>query len=470
MTAPEGESGATGPAADDDAPMELLSGWSRTPVSAAHVVRPGSRDELASAAKLAGPRGLIPRGLGRAYGDSAMNAGGTVVVSTGVSGLLELDDATGVARVLAGTSLHELMQVVVPRGWFPPVTPGTRYITIGGAIAADIHGKDHHVGGSFGRHVRSLVLAQPDGTNLTLTPESRPEEFWATVGGMGLTGTILEATIALHPIPTSMLAVDTDRVPDLDTALAVLRDGADRHRYSVAWLDLLVSGRQLGRSVITQADFAPVEALDGSRKLAADPLRYEAMEPVPAPPLPSGLLNRLSIRAFNELYYRYAPRERRGELQSITRYFYPLDIAGGWNRMYGRQGFLQWQFMVPFGEEETLRELIEALAQQDAGSFLTVLKMFGEASPGHLSFPGPGWTLALDVPSTCKGLGPLLDRLDRRVADVGGRLYLAKESRMRAELVPVMYPRLDEWRAVRDRLDPDRRHTSDLARRLRLLG
>ena len=462
MSAPEAD-----PAAPD--PMELLSGWSRTPVSAAHVVRPGSRDELASAAKLAGARGLIPRGLGRAYGDSAMNAGGTVVVSTGVSGLLELDDATGVARVLAGTSLHELMRLVVPRGWFPPVTPGTRYITIGGAIAADIHGKDHHVGGSFGRHVRSLVLAQPDGTNLTLTPEAHADAFWATVGGMGLTGTILEATIALHPIPTSMLAVDTDRVPDLDTALAVLQEGAEHHRYSVAWLDLLVSGRQLGRSVITQADFAPVEALAGGRT-PADPLTYDAMEPVPAPPLPSGLLNRLSIRAFNELYYRYAPRERRGELQSITRYFYPLDIAGGWNRMYGRRGFLQWQFMVPFGEEATLRELIESLAQQDAGSFLTVLKMFGEASPGHLSFPGPGWTLALDVPSTCKGLGPLLDRLDRRVADVGGRLYLAKESRMRPELVPVMYPRLDEWREVRDRLDPDRRLISDLARRLRLIG
>jgi decaprenylphospho-beta-D-ribofuranose 2-oxidase len=447
---------------------EVLSGWGNTPRSAAHVVRPTTRDELATAGKEAGPRGVIARGLGRAYGDSAMNAGGTVVVSTGVSGVLSLDDATGEARVLGGTSLDTLMREVVPRGWFPPVTPGTRYITIGGAIAADVHGKDHHAAGSFGQHVRSMVLAQPDGTCLTLTPDTRHDEFWATCGGMGLTGTVVEATVALYPIATSRLLVDTDRVPDLDTLLVLLREGGARHRYSVAWVDLLATGKHLGRSVLTQGDFAPVEALPSSRH--GDPLHYDPMEPLPAPPLPSGALNRLSIRAFNELYYRYAPRQRRDEVQSITRFFYPLDMAGGWNRWYGDRGFLQWQFLLPFGEEDTLRELIEALAAHDAGSFLTVLKYFGEASPGHLSFPGPGWTLSLDVPAATSGLAELLDRLDQRVADAGGRLYFAKESRMRADLVPVMYPRLDEWRAVRDRLDPDRRLTSDLARRLRLLG
>lgn len=447
---------------------EVIGGWGNTPRSSAHVVRPETRDELASAGKAVGPRGLIARGLGRAYGDSAMNAGGTVVVSTEVSGVLALDAAAGEARVLAGTSLDELMRAVVPRGWFPPVTPGTRYITIGGAIAADVHGKDHHAAGSFGQHVRSLVLAQPDGTCLTLTPEAQPDEFWATCGGMGLTGTIVEATIALYPIATSRLLVDTDRVPDLDTLLTLLREGGANHRYSVAWVDLLATGRHLGRAVLTQGDFAPLDALPAGRR--ADALRYQPLEPVPAPPLPSGALNRLSIRAFNELYYRYAPRRRRDELQSITKFFYPLDMADGWNRWYGSRGFLQWQFLLPFGQEALLREVIEALSAQDAGSFLTVLKYFGAASPGHLSFPGPGWTLSLDVPAACSGLAELLDRLDRKVADAGGRLYFAKESRMRAELVPVMYPRLDEWRAVRDRLDPDRRITSDLARRLHLLG
>ncbi len=445
-----------------------MSGWGLTPRSAARVVRPQTADELAAAGTTAGARGLIARGLGRAYGDSAMNAGGTVAVATGASGLLGFDDAAGTVRVLAGTSLDDLMRAVVPRGWFPPVTPGTRYITIGGAIAADVHGKDHHAAGSFGRHVRSLVLARPDGSTVTLTPEAMPEAFWATCGGMGLTGTVVEATVALYPIASSRLAVDTDRVPDLDTLLGLLREGGTRHRYSVAWVDLLATGRHLGRSVLTQGNFAPVAALPAAR--GGDPLHYDPMEPAPVPPLPSGALNRLSIRAFNELYYRYAPRRRRDEVQSITRFFYPLDMAGGWNRWYGTRGFLQWQFLLPFGEEALLRSIVEALAGHDAGSFLTVLKYFGDASPGHLSFPGPGWTLSLDVPARTRGLAELLDGLDRQVADAGGRVYFAKDSRMRPDLVPVMYPRLDEWRAVRDRLDPERRITSDLARRLRLLG
>jgi decaprenylphospho-beta-D-ribofuranose 2-oxidase len=449
--------------------MELVSGWGLTPVSASHVVQPASRDEMASAAKGAGPRGMIPRGLGRAYGDSAMNAGGTVLVSTEVSGVLELDERTGVARVLAGTSLHDLMRQVVPKGWFVPVTPGTRYITVGGAIAADVHGKDHHASGCFGQHVRSMVLALPDGTTLTLTPESHPEEFWATCGGMGLTGTILEATIGLYPIETSRLLVDVDRVPDLDTALATLAEGGDRHRYSVAWVDLLARGGTLGRSVLTQGDFAPRDALEGRHR--ADPLAYDPMEPVPLPPMPSGVINRLSMRAFNELWFRKAPRSRHGDLQSISTFFYPLDMFARWNRMYGPKGFLQWQFVIPFGAEDTLREILETLASgHDAPSALTVLKYFGESDPGPLSFPGPGWTFALDVPGGHHGLGPVLDRLDRRVADVGGRLYFAKESRMRPELVPVMYPRLDEWRAVRDQLDPDRQMVSDLARRLHLVA
>jgi decaprenylphospho-beta-D-ribofuranose 2-oxidase len=452
--------------------FELVSGWGRTPVSASRVVRATTRDDLASAGKTAGPRGYIARGLGRAYGDSAMNAGGTVVVATEVSGVLELDEATGIVRALAGTSLDALLRAVVPRGWFVPVTPGTRYVTVGGAIAADVHGKDHHASGCFGQHVRSMVLALPDGTSLTLTPDSHPDEFWATCGGMGLTGTIVEATIALYPIETSLLLVDSDRAPDLDAALAMLSEGGGIHRYSVAWVDLLAGGRHLGRSVLTQGNFAPRDALPARHKHRSDPLAYDPVEPIPTPPLPSGVINRLTMRAFNEFWFRKAPRHRQGELQSIGKFFYPLDMAAQWNRMYGPRGFLQWQFLLPFGAEDTLREIIEALAAcPEAPSALTVLKYFGESDPGPLSFPGPGWTFALDVPGGARGgLGDLLDRLDRRVADVRGRLYFAKESRMRPELVPVMYPRLDEWREVRDRLDPDRQLVSDLARRLRLIA
>jgi decaprenylphospho-beta-D-ribofuranose 2-oxidase len=450
---------------------EIVTGWGRNPTSASTVARPSTPDELAMAVKAAGPRGAIARGLGRAYGDCAMNAGGLVVNATGVSGLLELDNTAGTARVLAGTSIGDLLREIVPQGWFVPVTPGTRNVTIGGAIAADAHGKDHHATGSFGAHVRSMVLALPDGTRRTLTARDDPEEFWATCGGLGLTGTVIEATIDLHPIETSLLRVDTDRVPDLDTLLALLIEGGRRHRYSVAWVDFLARGRSLGRSVLTQGDFATLDDLPKRGRHAGEPLGFSPGPAFPTPSaVPGGLLNRASIAAFNEVWYRRAPRSRRDELQSIGKFFYPLDMVEGWNRMYGPRGFLQWQCLVPFGAEDVLREFVEALSTHRAPSFLAVLKYFGEGDPGPLSFPGPGWTLALDVPSTDVDLGPLLDRLDDRLIEAGGRVYLAKDSRMRPELLPAMYPRLDEWRHVRDRMDPDRRLTSDLARRLGLRG
>jgi decaprenylphospho-beta-D-ribofuranose 2-oxidase len=299
--------------------MELVTGWGRTPVTASHVSRPSSPDELAKAALDAGPRGVITRGLGRAYGDAAMNAGGLVVDATGVTGILDLDPTTGVVRVLAGTSLDDLMRVTVPQGWFLPVTPGTKFVTVGGAIASDVHGKDHHAAGTFGTHVRSLVLGLPDGSMRTLTPEATPEEFWATCGGMGLTGAIIEATVALRPIETSRIAVDTDRAPDLDSLLAQLTEGEERYRYSVAWIDLLARGKQLGRSVLYQGDFATREQLaaDRGRRDVGDPLAFDPPQLLPAPPAPSGLLNRFTIRAFNELWFRKEPRHRRDELQTI---------------------------------------------------------------------------------------------------------------------------------------------------------
>jgi decaprenylphospho-beta-D-ribofuranose 2-oxidase len=452
--------------------MELVTGWGRTPVSASHVSRPSSPDELAKAALDAGPRGVITRGLGRAYGDAAMNAGGLVVEATGVSGILDLDPTTGVVRVLAGTSLDDLMRVTVPQGWFLPVTPGTKFVTVGGAIASDVHGKDHHAAGTFGTHVRSLVLGLPDGSIRTLTPEATPEEFWATCGGMGLTGAIIEATVALRPIETSRISVDTDRAPDLDSLLAQLTEGEERYRYSVAWIDLLARGRHLGRSVLYQGDFATREQLvaDKGSEDIGDPLAFDPPQLVPAPPAPSALLNRFTIRAFNELWFRKEPRHRRDELQTITKFFYPLDMIDRWNRLYGARGFLQWQCLVPFGQETLLRSVVESIATSRTASFLAVLKRFGPANPGPISFPAAGWTVNLDIPAGDGALADLLRRLDREIADCGGRVYLAKDSVLHPDLVPRMYPRLDEWRAVRNRLDPDHHITSDLARRLRLLG
>jgi decaprenylphospho-beta-D-ribofuranose 2-oxidase len=423
------------------------------------------------AAKAAGPRGAIARGLGRSYGDQAMNAGGLVVDATRVSGVLELDTREGTARVLAGTSLRELLHEVVPQGWFVQVTPGTSNVTVGGAIANDVHGKGHHATGSFGSHVRSLVLAAPDGTRRVLTPGDTPREFWATCGGMGLTGTILEATIGLRPIGTSLLRVDTDRAPDFDTLLDLLVEGGRTHPYSVAWVDALAKGRSLGRAVLDQGDFATLDDLPARDKRRADPLAYRPAPSAPSLPVaPNWLLNRATIAAANEAWYRKAPKRRRGHLTSIDGFWYPLDAVDSWPRMYGPRGFLQWQCLVPFGAEDTLRRIVEAIAHHPAPSFVSVLKYFGEANPGPMSFPHPGWTFTIDVPTDVDGLGPFLDRVDEWVLEAGGRLYLAKDSRMRPEHVPLMYPRLDEWREVRDGMDPDRRLTSDLARRLNLLG
>jgi decaprenylphospho-beta-D-ribofuranose 2-oxidase len=441
-----------------------LTGWGRNPVSASDVIDPVSPGEVDSALAAAPERGLIARGLGRCYGDAAQNAGGAVV-ETAFLQSFDVDVERGVVTASGGTSLDTLMRALVPRGYFVPVTPGTRQVTVGGAIAADIHGKNHHKKGSWCTHVESFRLATPTGT-FDVSPESDPDLFWATAGGMGLTGVVLDATFRCPPIETSRLLVDTRRAPDLDAVMSVMEQTDDDYDYTVAWIDLVTGGRSLGRSVLTSGRFAQRDEIDAHDP---DPLGFAPYLTVPTPPwFPPGLLNKLSVRAFNELWFRKAPVERRDEIQTITQFFHPLDMVEGWNRIYGRRGFLQWQFVVPFEAESTLRHVVETLSTTGCTSFFAVLKRMGAADPGPLSFPAPGWTLALDIPVS-SGIAPVLDRLDEEVADAGGRIYLAKDSRMRAELMPRMYPRLAEWRDVRRRVDPDGVLQSDLARRLRLV-
>jgi decaprenylphospho-beta-D-ribofuranose 2-oxidase len=442
-----------------------LTGWGRTSPSVATVHSAGDDAELVRLVTDAGLRGVLARGLGRSYGDAAQNGGGVVVDMTTRHRVLSVDPESALVEVEAGVSLDELMRLLLPRGLFVPVSPGTRQVTVGGAIAADIHGKNHHVDGSFGCHVAAMDLLCADGTIRALTPES--ELFWATVGGMGLTGLVLRATLRMKKVESAYCLVDTERCADLDDLLARMAEGDDRYTYSVAWIDCLARGSSLGRSVLTRGWPATRDQLPP--KLREHSLDFAPRQVAVAPPIfPSGLLNRASVAAFNEAWYRKAPRERRGEIQGIAAFFHPLDGVAQWNRIYGPRGFLQYQFVVPFGAEETLRRCIQLLGDTGQASFLAVLKRFGQPSGGHLSFPTPGWTLALDIPLGSPVLGDLLDRLDQEVIAAGGREYLAKDSRLPASAIAQMYPRLEQWRDIRAAADPDGVFTSDLARRLRL--
>jgi decaprenylphospho-beta-D-ribofuranose 2-oxidase len=355
----------------------------------------------------------------------------------------------------------------VPAGFFVPVTPGTRDVTIGGAIAADIHGKNHHADGSIAQHVERLTLQTPNGT-FELSPTDDTELFWATAGGMGLTGVITEATLRLRRIETSVMLVEAERAVDIDDVMSRMVDADGRHQYSVAWIDCLARGRDLGRAVLTCADHATAEDLTGRWKRPAR--RYESRTPVGAPRwVPSNLLNHTTVRAFNEMWFRRAPRHRTVGLESIESYFYPLDAVRNWNRLYGPAGLRQYQYVVPDSEAATVRATLECISDAGLASFLAVLKRFGPQRGGPLAFPMPGWTLAFDVAASAPGLEPLLQRLDRLIVDAGGRVYLAKDSRLCAGVLADMYPDLDRFREVRARVDPDGRLQSDLGRRLQLI-
>ncbi|QVQ54293.1 FAD-binding oxidoreductase [Spiractinospora alimapuensis] len=449
----------------------LFSGWGGTSPTVAHRLRATSVEEVSVALTEAGEpgadRGLIPRGLGRSYGDAAQCAGGRVLDCTGLTGPIHLDPERGVVTAPAGTAFADLIAHLLPRGYFPPVVPGTRHVTLGGAVAADIHGKNHHVDSSIGAHIRSLRLVTPDGCGRHLSPDHDPDLLWATVGGMGLTGVITEVELAALPVTSGHLRVDTLRLPDLDAAFAAMSDDAGDHRYSVAWLDLLARGRHLGRGVLTRANHADHDELPLAARRGT--LRYAPTTPLAVPVTPPlSPLTPLSVAAFNTAYFHRAPRRRQDEPQTITRYFHPLDGVGGWNRLYGSAGLLQYQCAVPHGAESVLRRIVETCSRARVPAFLAVLKRLGPPTPGPLSFPLPGWTLALDLPAGLPGASAMLTHFDTWVAAAGGRVYLAKDARTHPDSLAAMYPRLPEWRRTRHRVDPHRRLTSDLARRLEL--
>ena len=448
------------------ADTKTLSGWGRTNPVTAQVVQPSSVEQLQELISGAPHRSLTARGLGRSYGDAAQLKDGTVIELPAFD-RIDLDPATGTVTAGAGVSLDQILRVIVPAGFFLRVTPGTRNVTVGGAIAADVHGKNHHVDGSFGNHVQRLVLVDGTGSLRELTPSGRgsveeAEFFWATVGGMGLTGVIVEATFSLIPISSSLISVDTTRYRDLESLMAAMVEADAKYRYRAAWVDSL---DPKGRGVLTCGDHAPAEDLPKAHQ--ADPLHYDPKALASAPPfLPGGLLNKLTVRAFNEAWYRKAPKHRVGEMQAIAPFFHPLDGVQDWNRIYGPAGFLQYHFAVPNEAAHLVPRTLEALRKVGAPSFLTVLKRFGPSNPAPLSFPIPGWTLAADVPAAVPGLLEVLDQLDGEVAAAGGRLYLAKDSRQSAKMMENSYIRLPEWKQNLVLMNQTPKFFSDIAERL----
>lgn len=386
---------------------------------------------------------LLAYGNGRSYGDVCLTESGTLLLTRGLDRFMEFDPRSGVLRCESGVTLAEILSLVVPQGWFLPSTPGTRYATVGGALANDVHGKNHHVAGTFGHHVRRFELVRSSGERPECTPDQHEDYFRATIGGLGLTGLISWVEFQLIPIQSPWMWVESRRFGSLDEFWSLNRQAEAQWPYTVAWIDCLASGKARGRGILMAGQHAPPQATlpsfkERSRRIAIDP--------------PMSLINSLSLRVFNALYYRQ-PVKPRGALQHYQSYFYPLDAIHNWNRIYGRKGFFQYQCVLPpHLAQEGVAELLNTIAASGQGSFLAVLKTFGDKpSLGMLSFARPGTTLALDFPNRGEETQRLLASLDSILRETGGALYPAKDARMPADLFQSGFP---EWERFSDYIDP----------------
>jgi FAD/FMN-containing dehydrogenases len=398
---------------------------------------------------------MLPYGNGRSYGDSCLNDGGSLLHAHRLNHFISFDPSNGQLECEAGVQLAEILDLVVPQGWFVPVTPGTRFVTVGGAIANDVHGKNHHRAGNFGRHVLELELLRSDGSRRICSHAENPDWFAATIGGLGLTGLITRALIQLRRIAGPWMSTEVHRFENLDGFFRLSENSDRDYEYTVAWIDCLATGRSLGRGLFTRANHAPAHP-------DQRPSRSSRNLHMPFTP-PLSMINRFTLRSFNALYYL---RQRRQVVHAITHYephFYPLDAIGDWNRIYGPRGFMQYQCVVPPNDAgDRVAQLLRVIAASGSGSFLAVLKQFGTlSSPGMLSFPRPGTTLALDFPNQGTRTLSLLNRLDDIVAEAGGAVYPAKDARMSGTRFRQYFT---AWESFRPFVDP--RFSSSFWRRV----
>lgn len=435
-----------------------MDSWGRLNPVPMSVTSPAADGQAAQALLTSGSGGVITFGAGRSYGDQPLNTGGAAILTSRLNSILSFDPTNGELVAESGVPLREVVARFLPQGFMPPVSPGTGFVTLGGCVANDIHGKNHESLASFGHHVQWFDLLLPSGEMRRLRAGDEPL-FRATVGGMGLTGLILRIGIKLMRVPSNAVDLREERVPHLDAFLERFEAVRRKATYSVGWIDGLARGARLGRGILETAEPSATPVTPASPTRLSLPWD-----------LPGFVLNPLSIRAFNELYYHRIPARGRHKQAAIERFLYPLDAIAHWNRLYGRRGFFQFQCVVPDAQAPRgLRRLLEEVSASRASSFLAVLKTLGSEGLGMLSFPMRGYTLALDFPNR-PGVRELLARLEAITLDHGGRVYLAKDAALSAQGLRRMYPRLDEFRRVLDEIDPAARMMSDMARRLGIRG
>jgi decaprenylphospho-beta-D-ribofuranose 2-oxidase len=441
-----------------------LSGWGNVPEHSSAVYRPERSPELVALLNQPGTQTILARGLGRSYGDAALNDSGGVILDARLDRFLDFDPATGTLECEAGATFDDILNTFLPRGFFPPVTPGTKYITIGGAIAADVHGKNHHRDGSIAEFIDGFDLLIASGQTLHCSRQENPDAFWATLGGMGLTGIIQSAHIRLRNVESAYIVVDYKQSENLDQTLTAFAEGDEKYQYSVAWIDCLAKGSALGRSVLIRGNHARADELPPDRRDHPLMAPKERKKSVPFN-LPGFVLSPFTVRMFNDHFYGKHVDGRK--VIDYDEFFYPLDSVLHWNRIYGRRGFFQYQAVFPAGDNSRcLRELLEKLSASSRASFLCVLKTMGKASGGILSFPREGQTLALDIPNHGSHTIEFLQELDQIVLKHGGRVYLAKDAAMTRESFAAMYPDLGRFNEIKSRLDPGHRFSSSQSRRL----
>lgn len=440
---------------------EILSGWGNIPQSKSIVGYP--REENDAASSLTGDT-VIPRGLGRSYADQSTNTGHRVLRLEKMNHFIAFDQQTGILECEAGTSLDEIIEVLTPRGWFPMITPGTKYITIGGAIANDIHGKAHHADGSFVNCVYDFTILLADGSVVNASRDENADLFWANFGGLGLLGVILTVRLQLRKVETTYFVQKAVVSDNLDAMLQAIDDSDKEYSSSVAWIDSLATGKKLGRGVLTMGNHAKLSELP--EKLKNNPLKLGKKAKLTVPfYLPAFTLNTFTVSILNvalNIMQKSAP-----SLSHYDKFFYPLDMINNWNRGYGKRGFIQYQFVIPVENgKENIRRILTEITQSGCVPFLNVLKKFGKGQ-GLLSFPFEGYTFAIDFPVTAR-LKPFTQKLDQLILGMGGRIYLGKDAYLDEAMFKAMYPQYREWLETKKKYDPHNVFSSDLSRRIGL--